>query len=86
MKTTFGVPDPDGNGRPQYDFSRVGGFRVGELPDTSKAQLLRRVADWAKEILVAQRRMSDTARALEELMKAANQVAALLENDRMTID
>jgi hypothetical protein len=91
MKTAFGVPDPDENRAPQYDFSRVGGFRIGQLPDTSKAQLLRRIADWAKDMLVSQpvdkadqRWMSQQGRALEALMKAANQVAVLIETDRLT--
>jgi hypothetical protein len=84
---------PEDSGR-RYDFSRIGGFRVGDLTDLQKAQLLHRVADWAKEVMFGglteyrdDPRWNDRfAPLMGSLMKAANQTAIYIDNDQLRWD
>lgn len=93
MPVLKGPSEPEDDGR-QYDFSRVGGFRITDLTDLQKAQLLHRVGDWAKEVMISglsenrhdPRWKDEFAPLLESLMKAANQVAIYIDNDQLRWD
>jgi hypothetical protein len=88
-----GQAEPEDDGL-QYDFSRIGGFRMAELKDLQKAQLLHRVGDWAEEVMIGglsenrhdPRWRDGFAPLLESLMKAANQVALYIDNDQLRWD
>lgn len=93
MPVLSGPSEPEGDGR-QYDFSRVGGFRLADLTDLQKAQLLHRVADWAKDVMLSglsehrqdPRWRDRFAPLLESLMRSANQVAIYIDNDELRWD
>lgn len=90
MPVLGGPGGPEDSG-PHYDFSRVGGFRISDLTDLQRAQLLHRVGDWAKEVMLAglaenrenPRWREQFVPLLESLMKAANQVAIYIDNDQL---
>lgn len=93
MPVIVGPAEPDDRDRP-YDFSRVGGFRVDKLTDLEKAQLLHRISDWAKEVLLKDaydNRNNAKWREvflplLESLLKSSRQVALYIDNDQLRWD